>query len=138
MEVQFLPLLAIFCSVCMTLLPVMHSPFWFVEVSLSSVPFAFTTLSTSMSSIAFLLSNIALTSVDADGTDYEDDGFADDASSFSIISIAGDVIADLAWLTPSPFVSASAGDVIADSTWMMPSSSVSVSLSDGPCPPRLT
>jgi len=103
--VLFLPLLAIFCSVCMTLLPVRHSPSWFVEVSLSAVPFAFTTLSTSMSSIASLSSDMALTSVDADGADDGDDGFADDASSFSIVSIAGDVIADSAWMTLSPFIS---------------------------------
>ena len=61
-------------------------------------------LSTLMSSIASLSSEIALMSVDADGADDGDDGFADDASAFSIVSIAGDVKADSAWMTPSPFV----------------------------------
>ena len=115
-EVLFLPMVAIFCSVCMTLLPVRHSPFWFVEVSLSAAPFAFIVLSAWVSSIALLLSDIDLRSVDAVGADDGDADFADDASSFSTVSIAGDVLAALALLAHSPFVSASGSAIIADST----------------------
>ena len=118
-EVLFLQMVSIFCSVCIALLPVRHSPFWFVEVSLSAAPFAFIMLSALVSSIASLLSDIVLRSVDADGADDGDVDVVVDAPFFSTSLIAGDVLAELAWLAHSPFVSASAPAVIADSPWMM-------------------
>ena len=115
-KVLFLPLVAMFCLVCMTLLPLRHSPFWFVEVSLSAAPFAFIVLSALLSSIALLLCDIDSRSADAVGADDGDADFPDDASSLSTVSIAGDVLAELASLAHSPFVSASGSAIIADST----------------------
>ena len=73
-----------------------------MEVSLSAAPFAFIVLSALLSSIALLLCDIDLRSADAVGADDGDADFPDDASSLSTVSIAGDVLAELASLRILP------------------------------------
>ena len=87
-----------------------------MEVLLPAVPFALVMLSPSVSAIALLLSDIVLKSVDAVGANDGDVDVAVDASSFSTVLIAGDVLAELALLAHSLSVSVSAFAVIADST----------------------